>query len=500
MYYRLDMLKNLEALPDEVLKETLLLEEQLKRLETRDKAREKFMSYAKHVYDGFIEGRHHSIIAEKLELIAQGKLKRLIVNMPPRHSKSEFASYLMPSWFLGRNPKLKIIQATMNTELAVRFGRKVRDLIADPIYAEIFPNTDLKQDSQAAGRWETSAGGEYFAAGVGAAMTGRGADLLIIDDPHSEQDALSASAYDTAYEWYTSGPRQRLQPGGTIIIVQTRWSKKDLTGRLLGAQAKDIMADQWDIVEFPAILPSGEPLWHEFWKKEELLKVKASLSPGKWNAQWQQDPTSDDIAMVKREWWQLWEREDTPRLDYIIQSYDTAYSKKETADYSAITTWGVFEPKENGEQHLILLDAKKGRWNFPELKEIAVEQNEYWEPDMMLIEAKASGSSLADELRLINLPVTTYSPGRRKGGGGMDKTTRMHMVSPIFESGKVWYPDERFADEVIEEVASFPNGDHDDYCDSMTMALMRFRQGGFISLQGEEIAEDWFPRRAREYY
>jgi predicted phage terminase large subunit-like protein len=500
MYYRSNMLKNLEALPDEVLKETLLLEEQLKRLETRELARDKFMAYAKHVYDGFIEGRHHSIIAEKLELIAQGKLKRLIVNMPPRHSKSEFASYLMPSWFLGRNPKLKIIQATMNTELAVRFGRKVRDLIADPIYSEIFPGTDLKQDSQAAGRWETSAGGEYFAAGVGAAMTGRGADLLIIDDPHSEQDALSASAYDTAYEWYTSGPRQRLQPGGTIIIVQTRWSKKDLTGRLLGAQAKDIMADQWDIVEFPAILPSGEPLWHEFWKKEELLKVKASLSPGKWNAQWQQDPTSDDIAMVKREWWQLWEREDTPRLDYIIQSYDTAYSKKETADYSAITTWGVFEPKENGEQHLILLDAKKGRWNFPELKEIAVEQNEYWEPDMMLIEAKASGSSLADELRLINLPVTTYSPGRRKGGGGMDKTTRMHMVSPIFESGKVWYPDERFADEVIEEVASFPNGDHDDYCDSMTMALMRFRQGGFISLQGEEIAEDWFPRRAREYY
>ena len=494
------MSTNLQALPDEVLKETLLLEEQLKKLDTRDLARDKFMAYAKHVYDGFIEGRHHKIIAEKLEAIAEGKLKRLIVNMPPRHSKSEFASYLMPSWFLGRNPKLKIIQATMNTELAVRFGRKVRDLIADPIYAEIFPDTDLKQDSQAAGRWETSAGGEYFAAGVGAAMTGRGADLLIIDDPHSEQDALSSSAYDTAYEWYTSGPRQRLQPGGTIIIVQTRWSKKDLTGRLLGAQARDLMADQWEVVEFPAILPSGEPLWHEFWKKEELLKVKASLSVGKWNAQWQQNPTSEEVAMVKRDWWQLWEREDTPRLDYIIQSYDTAYSKKETADYSAITTWGVFEPKENGEQHLILLDAKKGRWSFPELKEIAVDQNEYWDPDMMLIEAKASGASLADELRMLNLPVTTFSPGRRKGGGGMDKPTRMHMGSPIFASGKVWYPDEKFADEVIEEVASFPNGDHDDYCDSMTMALLRFRQGGFISLQGEDEPEDWFPRGAREYY
>jgi hypothetical protein len=246
MYYRsrMDDISSLDLLPEEVLKEILLLEEQKKRLETRDIAKDKFMAYAKHVYDGFIEGTHHRVIAEKLERIASGDLKRLIVNMPPRHSKSEFASYLMPSWFLGRNPKLKIIQATMNTELAVRFGRKVRDLIADPIYKEIFPDTDLKQDSQAAGRWETSAGGEYFAAGVGAAMTGRGADLLIIDDPHSEQDALSASAYDNAYEWYTSGPRQRLQPGGTIIIVQTRWSKKDITGRLLAAQAKDVMADQ----------------------------------------------------------------------------------------------------------------------------------------------------------------------------------------------------------------------------------------------------------------
>ena len=178
----------LHTIPDHDLRELLLLEEQLKKLETREAAQTSFMAYVDHVYDGFIVGRHHKIIAEKLERIASGDLKRLIVNMPPRHSKSEFASYLMPSWFLGRNAKLKIIQATMNTELAVRFGRKVRDLIADPIYHEIFPDTDLKPDSQAAGRWETSAGGEYFAAGVGAAMTGRGADLLIIDDPHSEQD------------------------------------------------------------------------------------------------------------------------------------------------------------------------------------------------------------------------------------------------------------------------------------------------------------------------
>ncbi len=491
---------NLDVLPKEVLQEVFLLEQQKKKLDTRDIAQKNFLAYAQHVYEGFIVGRHHKIIAEKLERIATGKLKRLIVNMPPRHSKSEMASYLMPSWFLGRNPKLKIIQATMNTELAVRFGRKVRDLIADPIYTEVFPETDLKQDSQAAGRWETSAGGEYFAAGVGAAMTGRGADLLIIDDPHSEQDALSSTAYDNTYEWYTSGPRQRLQPGGTIIIVQTRWSKKDLTGRLIQAQAKDTMSDQWEVVEFPAILPNDKLLWPEFWNKDELLRVKASLSPMKWNAQWQQNPTSDDVAMIKREWWIPWEEEKVPKLDYILQSYDTAYSKKETADYSAITTWGVFEPKANGVQHLIMLDAKKGRWNFPELKEIALEENDYWEPDMMLIEAKASGQPLADELRLLNLPVLTFSPGRRKGGN-LDKTTRMHIVSPIFESGKVWYPSgEKFAEDVIEEVASFPNGDHDDYCDSMTMAVMRFRQGGFVVLDGEDQGEDWYPKTKREYY
>ena len=488
-----------EAIPEDILKEITALTEAEVRLQTRTKAQKHFMPFAHHVYENFIEGKHHRIISKKLELVAQGKLKRLIINMPPRHSKSELASYLMPAWFLGRNPRLKIIQATMNTELATRFGRKVRDLIDDPYYQEVFPETDLKPDSQAAGRWETSKGGEYFAAGVGAAMTGRGADLLIIDDPHSEQDALSSTAYDHAYEWYTSGPRQRLQPGGAIIIVQTRWSKKDLTGRLLNEQAKDTMADQWDVIEFPAILPSGNPLWPEFWDKDELLGVKASLSPTKWNAQWQQNPTSEEVALIKRDWWRIWEKEDIPPVSYILQSFDTAFSKRETSDYTAITTWGVFDPEEDGTEHIILLDAKKGRFNFPELKGEAMEQYDYWEPDMVLIEAKASGMPLADELLRINIPVTTYSPGRRKRGGGVDKTTRMHMVAPIFEAGRVWAPDKKFAEDVIEECAAFPNGEHDDLCDSMTMALIRFREGSLVVLEQEED-DIYRPSRRREYY
>jgi len=483
-----------DTLPDEALKEFLMLKEAEARLILREKAQNNFMPFVHHVYENFIEGRHHLEIAEKLEKVATGEITRLIVNMPPRHSKSELASYLMPAWFLGRNPKLKIIQATHNTELAVRFGRKVRDLIDSEQYGHIFPDTDLKADSKAAGRWETSAGGEYFAAGVGAAVTGRGADLFIIDDPHSEQDAMSEGRLEEAYEWYTSGPRQRLQPGGKIIVVMTRWGLRDLTGRLIKAQGSDVLSDQWEVVEFPAILPSENPLWPEFWKKDDLLKVKASLPVQKWGAQWQQQPTAEEGAIVKKEWWKIWKKEDIPEVDYIIQSYDTAFSKKESADFSAITTWGVFRSEETGADNIILMDACRGRWNFPELKEKALEENEYWQPDMMIVEAKASGLPLTDELRRAGIPIMNYTPSK-----GRDKVTRMHTVAPLFEAGMVWAPEKNFADEVIDECMAFPNGEHDDYVDSMTMALIRFRQGGFISLNGEEDDTDYY-RPKREYY
>ena len=230
--------------------------------------------------------------------------------------------------------------------------------------------TRLREDSQAAGKWETEQGGEYYAAGVGSAITGRGADLLIIDDPHSEQDALNPEALEKAYDWYTSGPRQRLQPGGAIVVVMTRWSLKDLTGALINSQ-KHIKADKWHLIEFPAIMPSGKPVWPQYWKLQELEGVKASLSLPKWNAQWMQNPTSEEGSIIKREWWNTWEDDRIPKLEHVIQSYDTAFSKKDSADYSAITTWGVFKPDEGGPDNIVLLDAQRGRWNFPELKEKA---------------------------------------------------------------------------------------------------------------------------------
>ena len=486
---------DISKLPADVRKQYKTLQVMHAEKKIQNKAKNDFMSFVKCVWPEFIEGSHHRHIAKKFNDLAEGKINRLIVNMPPRHTKSEFASFLLPAWMVGRNPKLKIIQATHTGELAIRFGRKAKTLIDSDDYRKIF-DTRLREDSQAAGRWETAQGGEYFAAGVGGAITGRGADLLIIDDPHSEQDALSATAMESAYDWYTSGPRQRLQPGGKIVCVMTRWSTKDLTGKLLAHQ-KEAKSDKWHVVEFPAILEDDDPpvpVWPEYWKLEELESVKATLPVGKWNAQWMQNPTSEEGAILKREWWRKYDREDIPALHHVIQSYDTAFLKKETADYSAITTWGIFYPDEDSGANLILLDAIKGRYEFPELRRLALEQYKYWNPETVIVEAKASGLPLTHELRQMDIPVINFTPSK-----GNDKHVRVNTCAPLFESGMIWAPDEKFAQEVIEECAAFPFGDHDDLVDSTTQAIMRFRQGGLLKHPEDYVTEERKPIK-RNYY
>ena len=382
------MSQKLTEVPEDTLKEYYELSERYKEISEIEQAQTDFLSFVKTQWPSFIEGHHHQIVAKAFNRIAEGTLKRLIINMPPRHTKSEFASFLLPAYLIGRNPTLKIIQATHTADLAVRFGRKVRDLLQTEGYTRIFPETTLHPDSKAAGKWETlsekdpAMRGEYYAVGTGGAIAGRGADLFIIDDPHSEQDAMSKVALDDAYEWYTSGPRQRLQPGGAIVVVMTRWSMKDLTGHLLKDMSRSKQNDQWELIELPAILPSGDAVWPEYWKAEELEAIKAALGNGpKWFAQYMQNPTAEEGALIKREWWQEWPTKTPPECEYIIQSYDTAFLRTETADYSAITTWGVFYPYGRiGEEHysgdvahLILLDSVKARWEFPELKQKALE-------------------------------------------------------------------------------------------------------------------------------
>jgi predicted phage terminase large subunit-like protein len=460
----------------------LKLELRLAQLERLEACHGSFLSFVKTMWPEFITGKHHEIISEKLERVASGELKRLIVNMPPRHTKSEFASFLFPAWMIGKNPKMKIIQATHTTELAVGFGRKVKNLLDRDDYREVFPETRLAVDSKASGRWDTERGGMYYAVGVGSNLAGRGGDLIVIDDPHSEQTAMSTNGFDDAWDWYTGGPRQRLQPNGAIVLVMTRWSEKDLTGQLIRSQAREKGADQWEIVELPAIMPSGSSCWPEYWPLADLEAVKASIPVSKWNAQYQQNPTGDETSILKREWWNLWEKEQVPALEYVIQSYDTAFSKRESADYSAITTWGVFYPNESGTPNLILLDSQKGRWDFPELKQIAFDLYKFWDPETIIIEAKATGMPLTHELRNMGIPVVNFTPSR-----GNDKLSRVHSVAPLFESGMIWAPDETWAEELIEECAAFPYGEYDDLVDSTTQALMRYRQGNFVQLP----SDDW---------
>jgi predicted phage terminase large subunit-like protein len=463
-----------------------------------EKCKESFIYFASHMWPGFISGKHHQIMASAFERVAKGELKRLIINMPPRHTKSEFASYLLPAWFLGRFPEKKIIQTAHTAELAVGFGRKVRNLVSSEAFSRVF-DTKLSSDSKAAGRWNTGAGGDYFAIGVGGAVTGKGADLLIIDDPHSEQEAKQGNpaVFDNVYEWYTSGPRQRLQPGGAIIIVMTRWSKRDLTGQILKNASKDGV-DNWEVIEFPAILPSGTPLWPGFWKKTELEAIKAEIPVAKWEAQYQQNPTSEEGAIIKREHWRIWQSDTAPQCDYIIQSWDTAFEKSNRADYSACTTWGVFDhpdDKGNLKTNIICLDAFKQRMEFPELKQKAFEMYKEWEPDTLIVEKKAAGAPLIYELRQTGILLEEYTPGK-----GSDKIARVNAISDLFASGVVWCPETRWADELMEELAAFPNGEHDDLVDSSSQALLRFRRGGFIQIESDEPEEQRYFRRKAAFY
>ncbi len=482
--------------------------ELLADLEEREKrtrltaAQDNMLGFATSVYPGFKIGPHHRKLAKIFTDVIEGRKKRVIINIAPRMGKSEFSSYLFPAYFLGKYPNKKIIMGTHTAGLSEDFGRRIRNLLDGDEYKEVFPATVVADDQKAAGKWSTSVGGQYYAAGVGGALAGRGADLFVIDDPHSEQDVKTNSrlAFDTAWSWFQTGPLQRLMPGGAIIIIMTRWSLLDLTGRLIDYQIKNPNSIPWEIVELPAILnedtPEEKSLWPEQWPLESLKATKASLDPRYWNAQYMQQPTSENSAIVSRKHWRIWQGEDPPTCDYVIQSWDTAFETKNNSDYSACTTWGVFYNEEEGNSpQVILLDAFKDRMAFPELKEIALKHYKEWDPDAFIVEKKAAGAPLIQELRQMGIPVQEFSPSR-----GNDKMVRLNAVADLFSSGKVWAPDTRWAREVIEEVASFPVGEHDDFVDTTTQALLRYRQGGFISLDSDEKEDRFFQRRKAAYY
>jgi predicted phage terminase large subunit-like protein len=466
---------------------------------TQEIGKMSFLDFVKHVYPGYKVGPHHLKLAQIFEDIAAGKKKRVIVNIAPRHGKSELISYLAPAWFLGKFPSKKVIMASHTADLAVNFGRRVRNLVGSELYKDIFPQIELQSDSKSASRWGTNFNGEYFAIGVGGALAGRGADLFIIDDPHSEQEAKTGrpDVFLPAWEWFQSGPLQRLMPGGAIIVVMTRWSKLDLTGQIVKQTENNDEVDAWEVVEFPAIKDDGEALWPEFWPVEELLAKKAALDIRYWNAQYMQNPVSEEGALIKREWWNIWEDENPPDCEFTIMSLDAAQEATNRSDYNALTTWGVFFNEEVNNYNIILLNSIKKRLEFPELKELCLQEYKEWQPDAFMVEKKSNGAAIYQELRRMGIPVGEFTPGK-----GQDKIARVNAVSDLFAGGVVWAPDRRWAKEVIEECNDFPSGTNDDLVDSTTLALLRFRQGGFIRLPNDEPEEDMLYkyRKKAAYY
>jgi predicted phage terminase large subunit-like protein len=510
------LLSNLDKMNEVEKLQVLEVVEELENRKKFQKARVSLLDFSQAMMPDYKIGRHHKKLAQLLEDMAHGRKDRVTVSIAPRMGKSQLTSIFFPAWFIGNWPDKKIMMVSHTADLAVDFGRKVRNLVNSEEYKQIFPDVTLAADSKSAGRWSTNKGGDYFAIGIGGAIAGRGAHLLVIDDPHNEQDVLNGNfeVFEKAYEWYAYGARTRLMPGAAVAVVATRWAEQDLIGKLQKDMIRNPEADQWDVVEFPALFeradaPADAPdedkytaLWPEQWPVDSLLRTKASMPGFQWAAQYLQQPTSREASIIKREWWQEWDGDNPPQCEYIIMSLDAAAEKNNRADFTALTTWGVFymDSPETGrpEANIILLNSIKERLEFPELKRLAWQEYSDWQPDWFVVEKKSAGTALYQEMRRAGIPVQEITPTRASG----DKVARLNAVSDIFASGMVWYPlGRRWAEEVVDEVCGFPAMPHDDLVDSTIYALMRFRDGGFIRLPTDswEDEHDYQPVRAAYY-
>jgi predicted phage terminase large subunit-like protein len=493
-----------KKLPPNEAVELLAMFAELDGRKRQQLAQNDFLSFIAAIDPNYKFGVHLKRLGGLLMEVETNLKNRIAVSMAPRMGKSQMISIYYPAWYLGKHPDHKVIVASHTADLAVVMARKVRNLINTPEYKAIFPDTNIASDAKAAAQWNTTKGGEYFAIGVGGALAGRGAHLIIADDPLSEQDikAGNTTSLDNAYEWFSAGLRTRLMPDGKICVLHTRWHQRDLIGRLIKDSAMNEGGDSYETFEFPAILNEGtdneKSIWPEQWSIESLQQTRASMHHimWQWYAQYQQNPTAAEAAIIKRDWIKWWEKDDPPRIDFIVQSFDTALTTKERSDFSVCHTWGVWENEDDGTQNVILLNKVKGKYEFPELKAMAHEQYKVWEPDSVIVEAKASGQPLIDEMRRSGIFVQDFSPGK-----GQDKIARLNAVADMFASGHVWFPENAWAAATVEEILAFPAGEHDDEVDTMTLALMRIRKGGLLRLSSDhEDNEPYYAGRRQAYY
>ena len=449
-------------------------------------ARADLACYSIAQWPAFELAAYHRIIVDKLEAVERGEIHRLMIFMPPRHGKSLLATQLYPAWYLGRHPDRFVISASYGQDLADDFGRKVRNLISSPVHRTVFPTCQLADDAASMRRFNTLAGGSHYAVGRGGPITGRGAHLLILDDLLKDrEEAQSEAIRRSLREWYAHVAYTRLQPGAAIVLIATRWHEDDLAGRLLNEHANE----NWVVVSLPAIAEvdesfrrAGEPLWPERFPLLDLQRIRQSVGSAAWAALYQQRPAAAEGTIFKRDWIRTYH--DLPSsFQKIVQSCDTAFKTGAENDYSVITTWGV---TENG---YFLVSLWRGRVEFPELKRQVASQAEQWKSHAILIEDKASGQSLVQELKLATrfpiLPVKIDS----------DKRARAEAVTPLFEAGRIFVPESApWVDAYIDELLAFPVGAHDDAVDSTTQALNHFREdsGGYGVLELSKKGWDGF--------
>jgi len=795
----------LKSLPDSEKANILSMMQELEQRKRNVICQNDFLAFIAAMDGTYKFGSHLKKLGSLLMDVEANIKNRIAVSMAPRFGKSQMISIMYPAWYLGKHPDHKVIVASHTVDLAVVMSRKVRNLMQTAEYKEVFPNTRIAPDAKAAGQWNTTAGGEFFAIGVGGALAGRGAHLIVADDPLSEQDikAGNTTSLDAVYEWFSAGLRTRLMPDGKICVLHcltgdtrvtlangadkriknvrpgdmvasydngvirparvlgwsnqgldriyavalqsgviirgnerhpllvnqngveqwikikdlkagmplvcvtnpavlshctpeasanttttrrvekpqkalhlpdgasgegrlaalmaaiqrclpkvsafraviklstlsakqkgattaprnevtrilscsmgslglttigclsnspgsaqyagslhtmetplargkfggwllttaiqlaksahsyvthatsllknethpncskqllitlsitldeivsispdgeedvfdiqvegtenflangvvshnTRWHQRDLIGRLIKDSEMNEGGDKYETFEFPAILNEGteneKSLWPEQWTLESLVQTRASMHHimWQWFAQYQQNPTASEAAIIKREWIQWWPHEDPPRVDFVVQAWDTALTTKQRSDFSVGQTWGVWTT-EDGDTNVILLNRVKGKFEFPELKKIAHDQFEEWQPDSVIVEAKASGQPLIDEMRRSGIFVQDYSPGK-----GQDKIARLNAVADMFASGHVWFPETSWASSVVEEILAFPAGEHDDEVDTCTLALMRIRKGGLLTQRNDvQNQDDFMPRKSGGYY
>jgi predicted phage terminase large subunit-like protein len=455
------------------------------------RARSDFLTFVKifapTLVSDFQMGRHIELLCQKLQGVVDGNVKRLMVFLPPRSSKSVICSKLFPAWYIGNNGNHEIMSLSHSEQLASDFGRTVRDVVGTARFQRIFKDISLRSDVKAAGKWKTNKNGSYYAAGVRSQVAGRGAHVALLDDVMSEEDAISEAGRRYIKEWWPAGLRTRIMPNGAIIIINTRYHYDDLCGWLLKQEANtETTAYPWEVISIPAWLneeaaellgmEEGTSYFPE-WKPDELLKIdeqeiRGSNGSRYWNALYMPDPSPDDGGIIKKKWFKWWEYEEPPGCEFIIQTYDTAFSTARTADYSVIQTWGIFNSVEEDEygveryvSNLILLGNTRGRFEYPELRRKAQELFADYRPDVCIIEKKASGQSLIQDMRKAGLPVLDYLPDR-------DKISRVYSSTPMMEAGRVWLPSDKiWADDLYAECMAFPNGSHDDQVDCMTMAI-----------------------------